>query len=106
MSPRSKSKNRPKRLSRRREVLQQGKPAPKSRPVREKSSHRSRIPDVYVGEVVNTRFGPKKKVFFRIGGKGFFRMVDPDWKAPGRPMKQRPKSKEQRLEKEGVGSEV
>jgi len=88
MSSRQKSKNRPKR-----------KLAPRSRPVREESSHRSRIPNVYVGEIVNTSVGPKKKVFFRIAGKTFFRMVDPDWKAPGRPTKRRAKSKEQRLEK-------
>jgi len=51
----------------------------------------SRIPGVYVGEEVNTDEGPKKKVCFNIGGKWYFRMVDPDWKAPGRPPKARKK---------------
>ena len=49
----------------------------------------SRIPGVYVGEEVNTDEGPKKKVCFNIGGKWYFRMVDPDWKAPGRPPKRK-----------------
>lgn len=48
---------------------------------------RSRIPGVWVGEVVNTSVGPRKKICFRIGNKWFFRMVDPDWKPPGRPPK-------------------
>ena len=48
---------------------------------------KSRIPGVHVGEVVDTGLGPKKKVCFNINGKWFFRMVDPDWKAPGRPSK-------------------
>ena len=51
----------------------------------------SRIPGVDVGEVVDTSLGPKKKVCFNIGGKWYFRMVDPDWKAPGRPPKARKK---------------
>ena len=48
---------------------------------------KSRIPGVSVGEVVGTSLGPKRKVCFRIAGKTFFRMVDPDWQAPGRPPK-------------------
>ena len=52
-----------------------------------KSKHKSRIPGVDVGEVVDTSLGPKKKVCFNIGGRWYFRMVDPDWKAPGRPTK-------------------
>ncbi len=47
----------------------------------------SRIPGIYVGEEVNTSLGKKKKVCFNIGGKRVFRMVDPDWRAPGRPLK-------------------
>lgn len=47
----------------------------------------SRIPGIYVGEVVPTSLGEKKKVCFNIGGTWYFRMVDPDWKAPGRPVK-------------------
>jgi len=54
-----------------------------------KSKQKSRIPGVDVGEVVDTSLGPKKKVCFNIGGKWYFRMVDPDWKAPGRPRKRR-----------------
>ena len=45
----------------------------------------SRIPGVSVGQTVGTSVGPKKKVCFTIGGKTFFRMVEPDWSAPGRP---------------------
>jgi len=45
------------------------------------------IPGVDVGDVVDTSLGPKKKVCFNIGGKWFFRMVDPGWRAPGRPPK-------------------
>jgi len=56
-----------------------------------KSKNKSRIPGVDVGEVVDTSLGPKKKVCFNIGGKWYFRMVDPDWKAPGRPPKARKK---------------
>jgi len=52
-----------------------------------KSKNKSRIPGVAVGEVVDTSLGPKKKVCFNIGGRWYFRMVDPDWKAPGRPTK-------------------
>ena len=52
-------------------------------------SRASRIPGVDVGEVVDTSLGPKKKVCFNIGGRWYFRMVDPDWKAPGRPTKRR-----------------
>ena len=52
---------------------------------------KSRIPGVTVGQVVGTSLGPMKKVCFNIGGKTFFRMVDPDWQAPGRPDKKRTK---------------
>ena len=50
---------------------------------------KSRIPGVYVGEMVDTSVGEKKKVCFNIGGKWYFRMVDPGWRAPGRPHKAR-----------------
>ena len=53
------------------------------------STRRSRIPGVWVGEVVDTSEGPMKKVCFNIGGRWYFRMVDPDWKAPGRPPKRK-----------------
>ena len=62
-----------------------------------KSKNKSRIPGVDVGEVVDTSLGPKKKVWFNIGGRWYFRMVDPDWKAPGRPTK-RSKAKGPRTE--------
>lgn len=62
----------------------------------------SRIPGVDVGEVVDTSLGPKKKVCFNIGGRWYFRMVDPDWKAPGRP-KKRQKAKGKRLKGEEAG---
>ena len=48
---------------------------------------KSRIPGVFVGDVVDTSLGPKKKVCFNVGGRWYFRMVDPNWKAPGRPSK-------------------
>ncbi len=70
--------------------------------VTEKKSEKSRIPGVRVGELAPTSLGPKKKVCFNIGGKYFFRMVDPDWQAPGRPhkaKKRRAKSKEHRVER-------
>jgi len=54
---------------------------------------KSRIPGVPVGDEVATSIGTKKKVCFNIGGRWFFRMVDPDWRAPGRPMKARDKVK-------------
>jgi hypothetical protein len=50
---------------------------------------KSRIPGVPVGDEVDTSIGKKKKVCFNVGGKWFFRMVDPDWRAPGRPHKAR-----------------
>jgi len=50
-----------------------------------KLKKRSRIPGVSVGQEVDTSLGIKKKVCFTIGGKWFFRMVDPEWRAPGRP---------------------
>lgn len=52
-----------------------------------KTRKKSRIPGVSVGDEVKTSVGEKKKVCFNIGGKWFFRMVDPDWRAPGRPHK-------------------
>jgi ribosomal protein L32E len=55
--------------------------------------NKSRIPGVPVGDQVATSIGTKKKVCFNIGGRWFFRMVDPDWRAPGRPMKARDKAK-------------
>jgi hypothetical protein len=54
---------------------------------------KSRIPGVPVGDQVATSIGTKKKVCFNVGGRWFFRMVDPDWRAPGRPMKARDKAK-------------
>jgi len=52
-----------------------------------KTKKKSRIPGVSVGNEVSTSVGKKKKVCFNIGGKWFFRMVDPVWRAPGRPLK-------------------
>lgn len=65
----------------------------------------SRIPGVYVGEEVNTDEGPKKKVCFNIGGKWYFRMVDPDWKAPGRPKRSRGQRSEDRKQRAGFAPE-
>jgi len=42
---------------------------------RKNKSKRSRIPGVWVGEVVDTSMGPKKKICFRIKGKWYFRMA-------------------------------
>ncbi|RJR46219.1 MAG: hypothetical protein C4576_11050 [Desulfobacteraceae bacterium] len=50
---------------------------------------KSRIPGISVGDEVNTSAGEKKKVCFNINGRWFFRMVDPKWRAPGRPLKAR-----------------
>ncbi len=50
---------------------------------------RSRIPGISVGEEVDTSVGEKKKVCFNINGRWVFRMVDPGWRAPGRPQKGR-----------------
>jgi len=50
---------------------------------------KSRIPGISVGEEVDTSVGEKKKVCFNINGRWFFRMVDPGWRAPGRPLKTR-----------------
>jgi hypothetical protein len=55
--------------------------------------NKSRIPGVPVGDQVATSIGNKKKVCFNVGGRWFFRMVDPDWRAPGRPMKARDKAR-------------
>jgi len=59
---------------------------------RPKIKEASRIPGVPVGAEVDTSEGQKKKVCFRIGGSWFFRMLDPGWKAPGRPLL-KPKSR-------------
>jgi hypothetical protein len=59
----------------------------KSPPASARPKRAGRIPGVSVGDEVNTSVGEKKKVCFNIGGKWFFRMVDPDWRAPGRPLK-------------------
>jgi hypothetical protein len=70
---------------------------------RQKIKEASRIPGVPVGAEVETSEGKKKKVCFHIGGKFFFRMVDPGWHAPGRPL-HKPKSrrsKTKRKEKKG-----
>jgi hypothetical protein len=53
---------------------------------RQKAKETSRIPGVPVGAEVETSEGKKKKVCFHIGGRYFFRMVDPGWRAPGRPL--------------------
>ncbi len=44
---------------------------------RQAGKRAGRIPGVSVGDEVNTSVGEKKKVCFNIGGKWFFRMVDP-----------------------------
>jgi len=59
----------------------------KSLPAKAMHKRAGSIPGVDVGDVVDTSLGPKKKVCFNIGGKWFFRMVDPGWRAPGRPPK-------------------
>ena len=61
----------------------------KSPPATSRHKRSGRIPGVDVGDVVDTSAGKKKKVCFNIGGKWFFRMVDPDWRAPGRPPKRK-----------------
>lgn len=63
---------------------------------------KSRIPGISVGEEVDTSVGEKKKVCFQINGRWFFRMVDPEWRAPGRPQKGR----SQKTEVGGQKSEV
>ena len=65
----------------------------------------SRIPGVDVGEVVGTSLGPKKKVCFNIGGRWYFRMVDPDWKAPGRPKRSRGQRSEDGKQRAGFAPE-
>jgi len=47
------------------------------------------VPGVDVEEVMDTSVGPKKKACFNIGGRWYFRMVDPDWKAKERLRKSR-----------------
>jgi len=42
-----------------------------------------------VGEEVSTAEGTLKKVCFNTGGGWAFRMVRPEWRAPGRPKKGR-----------------
>ena len=64
---------------------------------------KSRIPGVPVGDEVNTSEGKKKKVCFNVGGKWFFRMVDPDWRAPGRPHKSRRRKTEVSSQKSEKG---
>jgi len=54
---------------------------------RQAGKRAGRIPGVSVGNEVSTSVGKKKKVCFNVGGKWFFRMVDPVWRAPGRPHK-------------------
>jgi len=71
-------------------------------PANARNKRAGRIPGVDVGEVVDTSAGKKKKVCFNIGGKWFFRMVDPDWRAPGRPSKRR-KAKASRRKKQNEG---
>ena len=78
-------------------ATQRSNPVPKTKqrqkpfPSRIKRKRRfrspSRIPGMAVGEEVETSEGPKKKVCFNIGGKWFFKMVDPDWRPQGRPPK-------------------
>ena len=65
---------------------------------RQKAKEASRIPGVSVGEEVETAEGKKKKVCFHVGGKYFFRMVDPDWRAPGRPLL-KPKSRRSKIKR-------
>jgi len=43
---------------------------------------KSRIPGISVGDEVYTSVG-EKKVCFNINGRWFFRMLDPEWRAPG-----------------------
>jgi hypothetical protein len=57
----------------------------RSPPASARPKRAGRIPGVSVGQEVDTSLGIKKKVCFTIGGKWFFRMVDPEWRAPGRP---------------------
>ena len=79
----------------------------KSPPANARHKRAGRIPGVDVGEVVDTSVGEKKKVCFNIGGKWFFRMVDPDWRAPGRPRKSsRRKAKGSRGKKRFQKTEV
>ena len=54
----------------------------------------SRIPGVQVGDEVGTSLGVRKKVCFNVGGRWVFRMVDPEWRAPGRPKKSRGRKSE------------
>jgi len=61
---------------------------------------RSRIPGISVGEEVDTSVGEKKKVCFNINGRWFFRMVDTEWRAPGRPLKGRGQKSEVRDQKQ------
>ncbi|MBW1921459.1 MAG: hypothetical protein JRI81_14720 [Deltaproteobacteria bacterium] len=58
-------------------------------PANARHKQAGRIPGVDAGDVVDTSVREKKKVCFNIGGKWFFRMVDPDWRAPGRPPKRK-----------------
>ena len=79
----------------------------KSPPATSRHKRSGRIPGVDVGDVVDTSAWKKKKVCFNIGGKWFFRMVDPDWRAPGRPSKStRRKAKGSRGKKRFQKTEV
>jgi len=69
---------------------------------------KSRIPGISVGDEANTTVGEKKKVCFNINGRWVFRMVDPGWRAPGRPQKGRGRKSEvgdQKSEARGQKSE-
>jgi len=57
-----------------------------------------------VGEEVSTAEGTLKKVCFNTGGGWAFRMVRPEWRAPGRPKKGRgPRSGIRGRKSEGGG---
>ena len=76
-------------------------------PANARHKRAGRIPGVDAGDVVDTSVREKKKVCFNIGGKWFFRMVDPDWRAPGRPSKStRRKAKGSRGKKRFQKTEV
>jgi hypothetical protein len=66
---------------------------------------RSRIPGISVGEEVDTSVGEKKKVCFNINGRWFFRMVDREWRAPGRPQKARGRKSEGRRQRPEIRSQ-
>lgn len=80
------ARNKP-RKTRKKSPPASARPAAHTKKQAGKPKRAGRIPGVSVGDEVNTSLGEKKKVCFNIGGKWFFRMVDPDWRAPGRPLK-------------------